>query len=44
MENIRKKGSRGFVVRLFSMEIKQEYKNIPEELKNTLEMHHRVFQ
>ena len=29
MENILKKGSRGFVVRLYSMEVNKEDKNIP---------------
>jgi hypothetical protein len=44
MENIIKKGSKGVVVKLYSMEVKQEDENIPEELRCTLEKHYRVFQ
>jgi hypothetical protein len=44
MEKILKKGSKGVVVRLYSMEVKQEDENIPEEYKCTLEYHRRVFQ
>jgi hypothetical protein len=44
MEKILKEGSRVVVVGLYSMEVKQEDENIPEELKWTLEKHHKVFQ
>jgi hypothetical protein len=37
MEKILKKERRGVVVRLYSMEVKHEYENIPGELKSTLE-------
>jgi hypothetical protein len=40
MEKILKRGSRGFVVRLYSMEVKQGDENILEEFKCTLENHH----
>jgi hypothetical protein len=41
MEKIIKKGSRGVLVRLYSMEVKKQYENIPK--KCTLEKHHRHF-
>ena len=44
LEKLLKKGSRGVVVRLYSMKVKQEDENIPEELKCTLEKYQRVFQ
>jgi hypothetical protein len=42
MEQFLKKGSSGAVVRLYSKELKQEDESIHEELKCTLENHHKV--
>jgi hypothetical protein len=44
MEKLLKKGSRGVVVGLYSMEVKKEDENNTKELKCTLEKHHKVFQ
>jgi hypothetical protein len=44
METLIKKGSKGVVVRLYYVKVKQEDENISEELKCTLEKHHRAFQ
>jgi hypothetical protein len=44
MENILKNGSKGVVVNLYSMEVKQEDENIIEELRCTFENHYSFFQ
>jgi hypothetical protein len=44
MENLIKNGSKGVMVKLYSMEVKQEDENIPKELIYTLEKHYRFFQ
>jgi hypothetical protein len=42
MEKLLKNGRKRVVVELYSMEVKQEDENIPEELKCTLEKHYKV--
>lgn len=44
MEKLLKNGCSGVIVRIYSMEMKQEDENILDNLKCTLEKHHRVFQ
>jgi hypothetical protein len=42
IEKLQKKGSKRVVVKLYFMEIKKKYENIPEELRCTLEKYYRV--
>jgi hypothetical protein len=44
MENILKNGRNGVMVRLYSLEVKQEDENIQEESKVTLKKYHIFFQ